>query len=113
TEFEAIFRRYDPNIIVLYLKFFQRVRITFTNSLNALHARINVHECNFHGSKFKTYFACPLPIRSTETYLRPPEPEKLFLISPPASPPVGWEQKIEDPPIVDLNLLAAIAQLQP
>ncbi len=48
-----------------------------------------------------------------DTYLRPPEPEKLFLISPPSSPPVGWEQKLEDPPIVDLNLIAAIAQLKP
>ncbi|CAF0951356.1 unnamed protein product [Didymodactylos carnosus] len=113
TEFEAIFRQFDPNITVLYLKFFQRVRITFTNSLNALRARINIHEYDFHGFKFKTYFACPLPIRSTETYLRPPEPEKLFLISPPVSPPIGWEQKVEDPPVVDFNLLAAIAQLQP
>ena len=26
---------------------------------------------------------------------------------------MGWEQKLEDPPIVDLNLIAAIAQLQP
>lgn len=46
-------------------------------------------------------------------YLRPPQLEKQFLISPPVSPPIGWEQKIEDPPIVDLNLVAAIAQLQP
>ena len=29
------------------------------------------------------------------------------------SPPIGWEQKVEDPPVVDLNLVAAIAQLQP
>lgn len=48
-----------------------------------------------------------------EPFLRPPEPEKLFLISPPSSPPVGWEQKVEDPPVVDLNLIAALAQLQP
>jgi len=114
-EFEQLFRVYDSDIVVLYLKFFQRVRITFTSSYNALQARLNLHECQFHGTIFKTYFACPIIFRGIhpEMYLRPPEPEKLFLISPPASPPVGWEQKAEDPPIVDLNLLAAIAQLQP
>lgn len=114
-EFEQLFRAYDPQIVVLYLKFFQRVRITFTSPCNALQARLHLHEYSFHGNLLKTYFACPIIFRgaSTETHLRPPEAEKLFLISPPVSPPVGWEQKIEDPPIVDLNLIAAMAQLQP
>jgi len=34
----------------------------------------------------------------SEHYLRPPEHEKNFLISPPGSPPIGWEQVREDPP---------------
>ncbi|KAF8626205.1 hypothetical protein AX15_004895 [Amanita polypyramis BW_CC] len=33
-----------------------------------------------------------------ENYLQPPPVEKNFLISPPGSPPVGWEQVEEDPP---------------
>lgn len=33
-----------------------------------------------------------------EHYLRPPQLEKNFLISPPGSPPIGWEQVREDPP---------------
>ena len=31
-------------------------------------------------------------------HLRPPMPERNFLISPPGSPPVGWEQTHEEPP---------------
>ncbi|KAJ2987219.1 hypothetical protein NUW54_g9491 [Trametes sanguinea] len=43
----------------------------------------------------------PTPIETSETmehnhYLRPPVNEKNFLISPPGSPPVGWEQIRED-----------------
>ncbi len=57
-EFEQLFRIYDSQIIVLYLKFFQRVRITFTSSSNALQARLNLHEHSFHGTMIKTYFAC-------------------------------------------------------
>jgi hypothetical protein len=114
-EFEQLFRIHDPDVIVLYLKFFQRVRITFTSPYNALQARLHLHDYSFHGNIIKTYFACPIVFRGAnpDGYLHPPEPEKLFLISPPASPPVGWEQKLEDPPIVDLNLIAAIVQLQP
>lgn len=51
----------------------------------------------------RVYRADPTPIESDEThehnhYLRPPVNEKNFLISPPGSPPVGWEQIREDPP---------------
>ena len=31
-------------------------------------------------------------------HLRPPVPERNFLISPPGSPPVGWKQTQEEPP---------------
>ena len=56
-EFEQLFRVHDSQIIVLYLKFFQRVRITFTSSHTALQARLHLHEYVFHGHPLKTYFA--------------------------------------------------------
>jgi calcipressin-2 len=49
------------------------------------------------------------------SHLRPPAIEKNFLISPPGSPPVGWEQVVEDPPNVAPlaeDLIAALRKLQ-
>lgn len=48
-------------------------------------------------------------------YLKPPPIEKNFLISPPGSPPVGWEQIKEEPPnttpLAD-DLINALRKLQ-
>jgi len=52
---------------------------------------------------------------SDDQHLRPPAIEKNFLISPPGSPPVGWEPIREDPPnptpLAD-DLIAALRKLQ-
>ena len=52
---------------------------------------------------------------SDDQHLRPPAIEKNFLISPPGSPPVGWEPIKEDPPnptpLAD-DLIAALRKLQ-
>jgi len=48
-------------------------------------------------------------------YLRPPALEKNFLISPPGSPPVGWEPIKEDPPNATPlaeDLMTALQRLQ-
>ena len=46
-------------------------------------------------------------------YLHVPPVTRQYLISPPCSPPVGWEQPHEGKPIIDYDLLAAMAQLLP
>ena len=38
---------------------------------------------------------------TTMDTLAVPDLEKQWLISPPPSPPIGWEPKKEDPPIVN------------
>lgn len=69
----------------------------------------------------RVYRSDPNPIISdssnlaSEHFLRPPALEKNFLISPPGSPPVGWEPIREDPPNVAPladDLIAALRKLQ-
>ncbi|KAJ7084817.1 Calcipressin [Mycena belliarum] len=71
----------------------------------------------------RVYRADPNPLLPTESddtipeanYLRPPAIEKNFLISPPGSPPVGWEPIKEEPPnaspLAD-DLMVALRKLQ-
>jgi hypothetical protein len=57
----------------------------------------------------------PSSATSNERFLRPPAIEKNFLISPPGSPPIGWEQIREDPPNVAPladDLMAALHKLK-
>lgn len=51
--------------------------------------------------------------RNSEGCLKLPSPHKQFLISPPASPPVGWEPVLEHEPLINYELLAALSRLTP
>ncbi len=46
----------------------------------------------------KCYFGEPTPVDQETKYLNRPDAGRLFFISPPPSPPVGWEMRSEDPP---------------
>lgn len=65
----------------------------------------------------RVYRADPTPLDqlTDRDLLRPPQLEKNFLISPPGSPPVGWEQVREEPPnhapLAD-DLMNALKKLQ-
>lgn len=53
------------------------------------------------------------PIDNADRHLQLPAPVKQFLISPPSSPPVGWEPRVETEPLINYDLIAAIASLSP
>nr|XP_021326477.1 LOW QUALITY PROTEIN: calcipressin-1 [Danio rerio] len=110
-QFEALFRAFDPGTSFQFFKSFRRVRINFTDALAAAEARVKLHKSDFNGKEMRLYFAQSVHIGSPR--LEPPKPEKQFLISPPASPPVGWAQSQDAMPVINYDLLCAVSKLGP
>ncbi|XP_034720860.1 calcipressin-1-like isoform X1 [Etheostoma cragini] len=109
--FESLFRSFDPAVQFQYFKSFRRARISFSDAPAAAEARLRLHKTDFHGKEMRLYFAQSVHIGSPR--LMPPKPDKQFLISPPASPPVGWEQSNDAMPVINYDLLCAISKLGP
>lgn len=72
-----------------------------------------MHQYKINKSIISCYFAQPVTPVSNKN-LQPPAPTKQYLISPPCSPPINWQQADEsEPHIFNHDLLAALAILNP
>ncbi|OQV13727.1 putative Calcipressin-2 [Hypsibius exemplaris] len=112
--FENLLRKYDPNVRVLYFKSFSRARADMSSVLLASSAKEDLTGLQFGGKVLKCFFFRDLLLgRRNSDHLELPPLEKQFLISPPVSPPVGWEPVQEGEPVMDYELLTALASLQP
>lgn len=111
-EIEELFTFFSADAKFQWLRSFRRLRVNFDNAVAAASARIQLHQYKVGESVINCYFAQPVtPVANK--YLRPPAPYKQFLISPPSSPPAGWEPRAENEPLVNHDLLAALANLTP
>ncbi|XP_067124781.1 protein sarah [Centruroides vittatus] len=117
ARFEALFRHFEEEATFQYFKSFRRARVNYSSPAFAAKARIHCHKQEMGDSIMNCYFAQPKTDTkdsdSSDSYLQPPSPVRQFLISPPASPPEGWAPHPEAEPTVNMELLAAIANLGP
>ncbi|KAF2400238.1 Calcipressin, partial [Trichodelitschia bisporula] len=81
------------------LKSFRRIIAVFANTEHATAARQKLDGEYILGSRARVYFGTHTEIRMPdEQHLKLPKADKLFFISPPPSPPHGWELRNEEPP---------------
>ncbi|XP_033210756.1 protein sarah isoform X2 [Belonocnema kinseyi] len=114
ADIEKLCKKFGEVDSFQYFKSFRRMRVNFTAASFAAHARIKLHQKRFGETDISCYFAQSYtPIGMEDQYLHPPALTKQHLISPPASPPVGWEPRSEGEPLVNHDLLAAISNLTP
>lgn len=112
AELENLFKFFSPNVKFQWFRSFKRLRVNFDTAVAAATARIQLHQYQCGKSVINCYFAQQVtPVANK--YLQPPAPFKQYLISPPPSPPAGWEPRPEGEPLVNHDLLAALANLTP
>lgn len=107
--FESMFYVYDNDVHFLYFPSLCTARITFSSQEVAIACKEGLNHLDLDTSTLVlSYSYCQ---QGSVHTLAPPEPVRQFLISPPSSPPVGWEPVTEMEPHMDENLLAALEKL--
>ncbi|CAG8958331.1 hypothetical protein HYALB_00007794 [Hymenoscyphus albidus] len=80
------------------LKSFRRIIVSFFAEESAIRIRQILDGEAIMGERVKVYFGNPTSIETKDEHLPLPDAGKLFFISPPPSPPHGWEVRLEDAP---------------
>lgn len=96
------------------LKSFRRIIVSFFDIDASLAVRQVWDGEAVMGERIKLYFGHSTPIETKPEHLELPDAGKLFFISPPASPPHGWEMRLEDAPNKQVHaddLAEALAKL--
>jgi hypothetical protein len=96
------------------LKSFRRIVTSFFDVDSAIHIRQKLDGETIMGCRVRVYFGLSTPLNPGDQHLPLPKSDKLFFISPPPSPPMGWESKEEDAPnkiVHPEDLASALAKL--
>ncbi|KAI1376074.1 Calcipressin-domain-containing protein [Hypoxylon crocopeplum] len=98
------------------LKSFRRIVVSFFDEQAAIKVRAVWDGEAVMGERCRVYFGQPTPLDlHISDHLKLPDAGKLFFISPPPSPPHGWEMKLEDAPNKQVHaedLADALAKLR-
>nr|XP_032829411.1 uncharacterized protein LOC116953371 isoform X2 [Petromyzon marinus] len=93
-----------------------RVAVQFASPEAAARARSALHGTRLPGGGTLQVHAAHAVMGDPESpgaSLALPQPGRVWLISPPGSPPAGWQPRPDPAPLVNYDLLCAIAQLGP
>lgn len=98
------------------LKSFRRIVVSFLDEQAAVKVRSIWDGEAIMGERCRVYFGqhTPLHLSDKDRHLELPDAGKLFFISPPPSPPHGWEMRLEDAPNKQVHaedLAEALAKL--
>lgn len=97
------------------LKSFRRIVVSFFDVDSAIRVKKIWDGEAILGEKVKIYFGMDTNVQARDEHLALPDAGKLFFISPPPSPPHGWEMKMEDAPnklVHADDLAAALSKLR-
>ena len=96
------------------LKSLRRIVCSFHTVEDAIEIRKLLDGTSIMDNRCRVYFGEPTPIEIVDQHLAAPQFQKQFFISPPPSPPMGWEMRNEDPPnkaVYADDLASALAKL--
>jgi len=96
------------------LKSFKRLVVSFFTEQDAITIRQTLDGETLMGYRIRVYFGINTPMNPSDQHLPLPKSDKLFFISPPPSPPMGWEMRNEDAPntlVHPEDLAEALAKL--
>jgi len=96
------------------LKSFRRIVVSFFDVESAIAVRQALDGEQLMGYRIRVYFGMNTPLNPTDQHLALPQSDRLFFISPPPSPPMGWEMRPEEAPnklVHAEDLAAALARL--
>ncbi|KAI9049858.1 hypothetical protein LZ554_006008 [Drepanopeziza brunnea f. sp. 'monogermtubi'] len=96
------------------IKSFRRIIVSFFDEEAAIRIRSLLDGEVVMGERIRVFFGQPTPIEPKDEHLELPDAGKLFFISPPPSPPHGWQVKLEDAPNKQVHaedLAEALAKL--
>jgi hypothetical protein len=96
------------------LKSFRRIIVSFFDQDSAIRIRQILDGEAIMGERVRVYFGATTNIAAKDEHLNLPDAGKLFFISPPPSPPHGWQVKLEDAPNKQVHaedLAEALAKL--
>lgn len=80
------------------LKSFRRIIVSFYSEEDAVAIRKVLDGESVLGNRVRVYFGQETKINPEDQHLQAPKSDKLFFISPPPSPPMGWEMRNEEAP---------------